>query len=201
MVARRDDDQQHRPGIEHPGDPQRAVPGHRHEHGSDDHGIAEVKARDGGERVVERAENVRAEVERGGARDGVREAELGEPGRRGRIEDVSDERETGRDHEGRPHEREAVRMPAVHPDERDRGADEVEQHVGDPEQCRREGGRLDGLLDAALDVDADGLLERDDVARVPERGLDILAARTSDDLVEAVESREIGDLAGAQVRS
>ena len=57
--------------------------------------------------------------------------------------------------------------------------------------------RLEGALDASLDVDPEGLLDRDDVGGVRERRLGILAARAADDLVDAVEDGEAGDLAGA----
>ena len=90
-------------------------------------------------------------------------------------------------------------MPAVHPHERDRRADEVEQHVREAEQRGCEGDRLERALDAALDVDPDLLLEGHDVGRVPEGRLDVLAARAADDLVEAVERGEAGDLASTGV--
>ena len=85
-------------------------------------------------------------------------------------------------------------MAAVHPDQRDRGSDEMEQDVGEPERGRSEGDRLEGALHPSLDVDADRLLDRDDVRRVRECRLDVLATGAPDDLVEAVEDGETADL-------
>ena len=81
--------------------------GDRRECDADDQRVPEVEARDGRKRVVERAEQVGAEVEPGRVRHRVGEAELGEARRRGGEEDVSDERERRRDHERRPDDREA----------------------------------------------------------------------------------------------
>ena len=72
----------------------------------------------------------------------------------------------------------------------------MEEHVREAEQRRRYG-IASKLSWTALDVDPDRLLERDDVGGVRERGLDVLTARAAHDLVEAVESGEAGDLAGA----
>ena len=73
--------------------------------------------------------------------------------------------------------------------------EEVQDDVREAEQGGRVGDRLEALLDGALDVDADRLLDGDDVGRVREGGLDVLAA--AHDLVEAVESGQACDLAGA----
>ena len=56
------------------------------------------------------------------------------------------------------------------------------------------------LLDAALDVDPGGLLERDDVGGVLHGSLDVLAAGAANDLVDAVEHGKAGDLASAGMR-
>ncbi len=88
-------------------------------------------------------------------------------------------------------------MPAVDPRQRHRRAGEVEEHVEQAEERRCIGHRLERLLHAALDVDAERPLDLDDVRRVAHRGLHVLAACTTHDLVEAVEHGEAGDLAGA----
>ena len=90
-------------------------------------------------------------------------------------------------------------MRPVDPHERDGRPDEVQQDVCEAQQRRCERDRLEALLDAALDVDADRLLDGDDIGRVREGGLDVLAARAAHDLVEAVKGGEASDLAGAGV--
>ena len=90
-------------------------------------------------------------------------------------------------------------MTAVHPDERDRCADEVKKHVGEPERRGGEGNRLERLLDPALDVHAGGLLQRNDVGGVLPGRLDVLATGAAHHLVEAVEKGDCGDLPDAGV--
>ena len=83
----------------------------------------------------------------------------------------------------------------MHPDEGDRSTDEVQEDVCEAEHRRRVRNRLEGALDAALDVDPGGLLDRDDVGGVLHGSLDVLAAGAANDLVDAVQHREARDLA------
>jgi len=125
----------------------------------------------------------------------------GEPGRRRGVEDVADQCERGRRDDGGPDEREPVRMAAVHPDERRGRAREMQGEVGEPEEHRDAGNRLERFLHAVLDVDAGALLERDDLGGVPHRLPHVLPGRASDDLVEAVEHGQGGELVEPRVRS
>ena len=87
----------------------------------------------------------------------------------------------------------------MHPDERHGRPEEVQDDVREAEEGGREGDCLEALLDPALDVDADGLLDGDDVGRVRQGGLDVLAAGAAHDLVKAVEGGQARDLASAGV--
>ena len=109
-------------------------------------------------------------------RDRVGEPETGEARRGGGEEDVPDERDRRCDHERRPDQREPIGVRAMDPRERDRGPREVQRDVQEPEQRGDVRDRLGRLLDAALDVDAERLLDRDDVVGVPHRCLDVLGA-------------------------
>ena len=110
--------------------------GKRGEPGADEQRVAEVEARDGGDRVVEGAEQVRAEVDLGALRDRVGEAEPGEPWRRGREGEVADEGEARRDDQRRPHGGERARPAAMHPDEEGDRRHEVERDVENAEDAR-----------------------------------------------------------------
>ena len=90
-------------------------------------------------------------------------------------------------------------MSAVDPDEERRRADEMEDDVGEAEERGCDRDRLDGVLDASLDVDAERLLESDEVGGVAHRCLDVLAADAANQLVDAVEKAETRDLAKARV--
>ena len=169
------------------------------EPGTDEQRVAEVEARHGGDRVVQRAEEVGAEVHLRALRDGVGEAEAGEPRRSGREGEVAGERKAGRDDERRPHGGERVGPAPMHPHEECDRDHEVERDVEDAEHARQAGHGGGRRLDAPLPEDPEGALDADDVGRVQARRRPVLAAEAADELVDAVERDSRGrlDAAGA----
>ena len=104
VVPRRDDVEQHEGRVERADQAHPAVRGRRRQDDADEQRVAEVHARNRGERVVEAPEEVGAQVHVRVRGDGVHEAEASEPGRRRGKDGVGDEREARRDHERVPDE-------------------------------------------------------------------------------------------------
>src|SRR6266545_874028 len=195
VVSRRDDDDHHQ-GRVAPADHTVAERGERQ---ADEQRVPEVQARHRGERVVEAAEQVRAEVDLRLRGDGVHKAEAGKARGCDREEDVERQRDArGGDHRV-AYAREALRVAPVQPDEEGCGPDEVQRDVGDAEERRDAGEPVGRTLHGALAKDVEPALEADDPVRVGAGGGERRVALAADDLVEAVERDERGDLGQSAV--
>jgi hypothetical protein len=114
---------------------------------SDDQRVADVHARHGGVRVVQRADETAIEVDVA-VRDGVGDTDAGQPRRRRRVHEEADEGQRAREQERGANEWERRGTTLVQPDQHAGGHREMKRQVRDAEQA----GETRESVRRALDV-------------------------------------------------
>ena len=115
--------------------------------------------------VVERADEAAVEVDVA-VRDGVGDADAGQPRRRRRVDEEADEGDSARDQERRANERERGRATLMEPEQHAGGDGEVQRQVGEAEQAGETRERVRGVLHVSFDEEVRRPLERDELAGV-----------------------------------
>ena len=189
MVAGGDDHQQYERRVERPERANESSSSVPEQADGDDQRVTDVHARDGRVRVVERADEPVVQVHMP-VRDGVGDADPGQPRWRGRIPEKADERERAGDEQCRADKRKRRRATLMQPETNDGRHCQLNRQLGHAEHPRETRQRVCSVLHPSFDEEMQEPLERNELVGMTVRFLGVADDKAARQLVDAVQGED-----------